>query len=137
MEIKNRVQWEERPYGRKHVVTQLDNESVAIIQIDPKKNTAIGADLKDLDKSGLRAHPGTLCETIKVLTGDAKSLKYTARDKNGTEISTKFFSPGEEFDSVAANEIGYWHNLENVSKTMLATLEVTTIKQILSKLDRE
>ena len=117
--------WDETPYGKKRNTAQ----NAVIIQIDPGKNTALGRKPEELDRSGLRGHPETLKETIRVLSGEPHSLKYTARAEHEENVNIKYFGPGEVFHSVESDGKGYWHTLENVSKTKPIALEITVTKK--------
>ena len=128
--------WEERPYGRKHIISQSETEVVAQIQIYPGKNTSMAADPKELDRDGLRAHWDVENESITVSSADGQSLKYVCKDKSGSALRTSFFGFGAQFESVKDNKIGLWHNLENVSDKESINIEVRTIKKGLSKLER-
>jgi hypothetical protein len=116
-------EWTERPFGRRKILSEEGKNRRLVVQIDPQKNTGIGADKSSADQSGLVGHPGIRYEHIEHqgFVGDQNglepSLKYAARGTDAADSRSFLFSKGSEFYSVQTDEskFGYWHVLYNVS----------------------
>ncbi len=128
-------EWIERPYGRKKILSQEGKTSHQIVQIEPEKDTGIGAGPSDVDQFGLRGHPGVYYEHIEHdgliggSDGMEPSLKYVARGLKTIEPVTFLFSTKSSFYSVQMDEskFGYWHLLYNISnKPIQLKLRVVT-----------
>lgn len=114
-------EWIERPYGRKKVLS----EKSQILQIDPDKHTGMGVRPEELDKNGLRGHPGALFEYVehKGYAGSNRpeinnySLLYKFRARDLNQVFEQYFGKGARFYSVQmdAEKTGYWHIMKNIS----------------------
>jgi len=111
-------EWIERPYGRR---------GLTLLQIDPGKDTSIGARAEELDGYGLRGHPGILFEHVEHLgyfgseQNDEYTLLYRFRAKTVDEIIEQRFKRDSKFYSVQTDEAktGYWHLLKNISNRVI------------------
>ena len=123
-------EWTERPFGRRKILSEEGKNRRLIVQIDPQKNTGIGADKSSVDQSGLVGHPDIRYEQIEHQgfiggqDGREPSLKYTGRGTNTTDSLSFLFSKGSEFYSVQTDDskFGYWHVLYNVSDRQIQLL---------------
>ena len=128
--------WEETGYGRKHVISDDQDKIVIQIQIYPGRSTWTGAEREKTDELGMVGHQGILRETVKVTSAEGECVKYTARDRTGNEMATRYFGFGAEFDSVNGDH-GYWHVIENTSKSEIVDLQITAIRQSIDDLKRD
>jgi hypothetical protein len=132
--LKQLPGFEARPYGARLKI----NSATQLVIIAPHTNTAAGIEATNLDKDGLRGHPGEAKEMVQFLgfVGDkqvtnTKPLLYHFRDRAGA-IATEGLTPGSVFDSVSGNgSVGFWHVLENVSDTpIMLMITVTPMEEV-------
>jgi hypothetical protein len=125
----SKMEWEERPFGRR--------TADGYLQIYPGMDTSIGVDPAELDVFRLRRHPNQVWEHVEHLgylenpqDGNC-SLVYKFRIKNGDIVQKQYFAKGARFYSVQTDDLGtgFWHVLENISNR--------TIVLRITKLNRE
>lgn len=119
------------PYGWNRV--NIDDEDVVVLEIafGPGKNTGIGSD--DIDKNGLRGHPGLLWNLVmhngyagESFHEDPILWKYSDRDG---EMRSEYYREGEIFLSVVTEDDGhkrgYWSTVTNTSIDRYVRLLIT------------
>ncbi len=139
-EFYMRQDWQNRLYCSGRIVfheriSPYHSVTTKMLRIFPGRDTGF----EDLDEFGLRGHPGTVGERIRVIEAKEYSLAYLSRDADNSGeheflggmargYAEKHYSKGDIFYSVGPRGEGYWHTIRSLSDDEIL-LVVRTIKR--------